>query len=44
MPVGSCPECGGDIADSSVLIEYEASGTESMFAECPACSEVVHPK
>lgn len=42
-PVGSCPECGADIPDHRVIIEYETEDGSDMFAECAECGEVVHP-
>lgn len=41
--VGRCPECGADIPNHRVLIEYETEDGEDMFAECMDCGEVVHP-
>lgn len=42
--LGWCPECGQEIPGWGTLIEYETqTGATSVFAECPSCSEVVHP-
>lgn len=41
--VGTCPECGADISNYRVLIEYETDDGQDMFAECGECGEVVHP-
>ncbi|WP_224829177.1 hypothetical protein [Saliphagus infecundisoli] len=42
--LGSCPRCSTEIKPLHVLIEYESTpGEQNMFAECPACQEVVTP-
>jgi len=42
--LGGCPECGEDISEGWLLIEYEkADGTTGIWAECPACEDVVRP-
>lgn len=42
-PLGACPFCESTVTTHDVIIEYEKDGTESAFAECPACHEVVDP-
>lgn len=42
--LGSCPLCGGDIPKAKLLIAYESDRGEDMYAECPDCLEVVHPR
>lgn len=43
--LGRCPDCQAKIASFDVLIEYEADdGQPAVWAECPTCSEVVHPE
>lgn len=42
--VGTCPECGAEIPNFRVLIEFETSDGQDMFAECGDCGEVVHPQ
>jgi len=43
--LGSCPKCGKQIPATRILIEYETNdGTESVWAECPACKDVVTPE
>jgi len=41
--LGRCPACGAEIRRVHLLIEYETTGGTDAFAECPACSAVVHP-
>jgi len=42
--IGSCPNCGESIPVGYELISYQTSeGRHRRFAECPACSDVVHP-
>ena len=42
--VGVCPLCEARIDRHDVLIEYERSeGTAGVYAECPACQDVVTP-
>jgi hypothetical protein len=44
-PVGRCPNCGEDISEAWVLVEYEKDdGTEGVWTECPACEDVVAPE
>lgn len=32
------------IPQAQLLIEYETSSGEAMYAECPGCRDVVHPQ
>jgi len=42
--LGECPQCSRDIPPAYSLIEYEtADGEQGIWAECPACGEVVDP-
>jgi hypothetical protein len=44
-PVGRWPNCGEDISEAWVLVEYEKDdGTEGVWTECPACEDVVAPE
>lgn len=40
---GQCPNCEATIPEAAILIRYETSAGESMYAECPSCEAVVHP-
>lgn len=43
--LGTCPSCREQIPSGFLLIEYRSSsGWPQMFAECPACRDVVHPR
>ena len=43
--LGRCPECGEDISEAWILVEYEKNdGTEGVWTECPACGDVVAPE
>lgn len=43
--LGRCPHCQATIPDGYLLIRYEsANGWPTMFAECPDCEAVVHPR
>ena len=43
--LGHCPECGGNISEAWILVEYEKDdGTEGVWTECPACGDVVAPE
>jgi predicted RNA-binding Zn-ribbon protein involved in translation (DUF1610 family) len=42
--VGACPSCGETVPRTFVLIEYEADDEHRMYAECPACENVVRPR
>jgi len=41
--LGACPDCEEPIPAGRLLIEYRSEGRRAMYAECPACREVVHP-
>jgi len=42
--LGECPQCGQEISQTYLLIEYETDdGEEGIWAECPACVDVVDP-
>jgi hypothetical protein len=43
--LGHCPDCGEQIPEAWILVEYEKNdGTEGVWAECPACNDVVAPE
>jgi hypothetical protein len=43
--LGHCPDCGERISKAWLLVEYEKNdGTEGVWAECPACEDVVAPE
>ena len=43
-PVGRCPQCGREIPEAYLLIEYETeAGETGRWAECPECNEVIDP-
>ena len=42
--LGVCPHCGERIPSIRLLIEYEDDDGKAVWAECPGCNEVVHPK
>jgi hypothetical protein len=43
--LGDCPDCDETITTAWVLVEYEKEdGTEGVWAECPACKDVVAPE
>lgn len=43
--LGRCPGCGETIPSSRLLIRYQTSeGWPRLFAECPQCTDVVHPQ
>ncbi|GAB7008974.1 hypothetical protein JCM31271_09170 [Halorubrum trueperi] len=43
--LGRCPECGEDVSEAWILVEYEKEdGTEGVWAECPVCEDVVAPE
>lgn len=42
--LGTCPLCGSAIRTQHVLIEYETNTGRSVWAECPACADVVDPE
>ena len=41
--LGTCPACDEPIPAGRLLIEYRTDGGRAMYAECPACRDVVHP-
>ena len=41
---GRCPSCSATVPNAFVLIEYEADDERRMYAECPACENVVRPQ
>lgn len=42
--LGRCPDCDEHITAAWILVEYEkGDGTEGIWAECPACEDVVAP-
>lgn len=41
--IGQCPNCDVALNEAQVLIEYERSGSESVYADCRRCGDVVHP-
>lgn len=41
--LGDCPECDVSVPASRLLIEYESTDGPGVFAECPACGDVVTP-
>ena len=43
--LGRCPECGEEISEAWVLVEYEKpDDTEAVWTECPGCGDVVAPE
>jgi hypothetical protein len=43
--LGRCPGCDAPIPAARLLIEYRtAEGWPRMYAECPSCASVVHPR
>lgn len=43
--LGQCPECDEGIPEAWLLVEYtKDNGQTSLWAECPACEDVVAPK
>jgi hypothetical protein len=43
--LGRCPECGESIPAAWLLVEYEKDdGETGIWAECPACEDVVEPE
>lgn len=44
-PLGSCSFCGATVSRQDTIIEYERDdGSTGIWAECPACREVVDPE
>nr|WP_308203187.1 phage terminase large subunit family protein [Halorubrum ezzemoulense] len=42
--LGSCPQCGHEVREAWVMIEYETTeGEEGVWAECPNCETIVDP-
>ncbi|GAA0528876.1 hypothetical protein GCM10008992_31880 [Halorubrum aquaticum] len=42
--LGSCPQCGHEIREVWVLIEYQTTeGNVGVWAECPNCETIVDP-
>jgi hypothetical protein len=42
--LGTCPRCDARIPARNRLISYEtADGDRAVYAECPDCSDPVHP-
>ncbi|MFB6137310.1 MAG: hypothetical protein ABEJ42_03070 [Halobacteriaceae archaeon] len=41
--LGRCPRCATPIHREGLLIEYESADGPAMYAECPACRDVVAP-
>lgn len=43
--LGRCPDCGDEIPEAWLLVEYtKDDGTEGIWAECPTCEDVVAPE
>lgn len=42
--LGTCPRCSEAIPPTRLLIEYETTDGPAMYAECPDCLDVVHPR
>ncbi|WP_167880004.1 DUF7837 family putative zinc-binding protein [Halorhabdus rudnickae] len=42
--VGRCPQCGAAIDPGRVIIRYERTDGEAMYATCPDCRDVVRPE
>jgi endogenous inhibitor of DNA gyrase (YacG/DUF329 family) len=43
--LGRCPDCGEPVPEAWLLIEYETvDGEKGIYAECPACEDVVAPE
>ena len=43
--LGRCPDCGEDIPEAWLLVEYtKDDGETGIWADCPACSKVVAPE
>ena len=43
-PVGRCPRCAEAITPGRVLIRYERTDGQAMYATCPECHDVVRPE
>jgi hypothetical protein len=43
--LGRCPNCDEPISEAWLLVEYEKDDDETgVWAECPACDDVVSPE
>lgn len=42
--LGTCPCCDAAIPDGWLLIEYETADGSDRYAECPECTQIVHPE
>jgi hypothetical protein len=43
--LGRCPDCGNRIPEAWLLVEYtKDDGTDGIWAECPACEDVIAPE
>lgn len=43
--LGQCPNCGKQIPEARLLVEYtKDDGETGIWADCPACNDVVAPK
>lgn len=42
--LGTCPRCTAHIPATRLLIEYRTDDGPAMYAECPGCLDVVHPR
>lgn len=41
--LGNCPNCDARIPSNRLLVRFEQPTSNRVFAECPACREVVYP-
>lgn len=41
--IGLCPNCEVTLSRAQVLIEYDRSGSQYVYADCRRCGDVVHP-
>ena len=42
--LGACPRCQHRIPAAQLLINYQTDEGQQIWAECPRCHEVVHPR
>jgi RNase P subunit RPR2 len=42
--LGRCPNCTTAIPKTRMLIRYQGGDGTRIFAECPECRDVVHPR
>lgn len=42
--LGTCPFCQAKITTSNVILKYETEAGPAVYAECPACRDVVNPQ